>query len=263
MCNQAVSLVAAECERQGISSVAVVLLKEVAEKVRESPFSMKLPLVVLGFLSLIGGLIGVPHLFGGHEQIVVWLTPVVGAVPLPAGDHITLEIIAMATALGVSTIAAFVAFWLYARRVHPLTASIATERPWRWLYLRLLGKWHVDEAYEATVIEPIHWGSRVLLYEGLDKRIIDGAVNLVGWLARSLGFLGQLFQSGNIQRYLAIFVIGLAILMWGYFLPLSSSSARTDVTVQPVREAPAKAPAKVMAPKLKVLRPERMPGGRR
>jgi hypothetical protein len=34
MCNQAVSLVAAECERQGIPSVAIVLLKEVAEKVR-------------------------------------------------------------------------------------------------------------------------------------------------------------------------------------------------------------------------------------
>lgn len=34
MCNQAVSLVAAECERQGISSVTIVLLKNVAEKVR-------------------------------------------------------------------------------------------------------------------------------------------------------------------------------------------------------------------------------------
>jgi hypothetical protein len=34
MCNQAVSLVAAECEKQGITSVTVVLLKEVAKKVR-------------------------------------------------------------------------------------------------------------------------------------------------------------------------------------------------------------------------------------
>ena len=34
MCNQAVSLVAAECERQGISSVTIVLLRNVAEKVR-------------------------------------------------------------------------------------------------------------------------------------------------------------------------------------------------------------------------------------
>jgi hypothetical protein len=34
MCNQAVSLVGAELERQGISTVAIQLLKEVAERVR-------------------------------------------------------------------------------------------------------------------------------------------------------------------------------------------------------------------------------------
>jgi hypothetical protein len=34
MCSQAVSLVAAELERQGISTVALVLLREVAEKVQ-------------------------------------------------------------------------------------------------------------------------------------------------------------------------------------------------------------------------------------
>lgn len=34
MCSQAVSLVAAELERQGISTVAIQLLREVAERVR-------------------------------------------------------------------------------------------------------------------------------------------------------------------------------------------------------------------------------------
>ncbi len=34
MCNQAVCLVAAELERQGISTVAIQLLREVAERVR-------------------------------------------------------------------------------------------------------------------------------------------------------------------------------------------------------------------------------------
>ncbi|MFQ5601738.1 MAG: hypothetical protein ACE5HS_00560 [bacterium] len=34
MCNQAVSLVAAEMERQGISTVVIQLLREVARKVR-------------------------------------------------------------------------------------------------------------------------------------------------------------------------------------------------------------------------------------
>jgi hypothetical protein len=34
MCNQAVGLIAAELERRGITTVCVVLLREVAEKVR-------------------------------------------------------------------------------------------------------------------------------------------------------------------------------------------------------------------------------------
>ncbi|HEY4641021.1 MAG TPA: hypothetical protein VII75_06725 [Thermoanaerobaculia bacterium] len=34
MCNQAVSLIAAELERRGIATVCVILLREIAEKVR-------------------------------------------------------------------------------------------------------------------------------------------------------------------------------------------------------------------------------------
>lgn len=34
MCNQAVSLIAAEIEKRGIATVCVILLREVAEKVR-------------------------------------------------------------------------------------------------------------------------------------------------------------------------------------------------------------------------------------
>ena len=34
MCNQAVSLIAAELERQGITTVCIILLREIAEKVR-------------------------------------------------------------------------------------------------------------------------------------------------------------------------------------------------------------------------------------
>ena len=53
MCNQAVSLVAAEIERRGISTVALVLLREVAEKVRPPralflPFQHGYPLDVPG-----------------------------------------------------------------------------------------------------------------------------------------------------------------------------------------------------------------------
>lgn len=42
MCNQAVSLVGAECERRGISTVAIQLLREAAEAVRP-PRSLLVP----------------------------------------------------------------------------------------------------------------------------------------------------------------------------------------------------------------------------
>jgi len=53
MCNQAVCLVAAELERQGIATVAVQLLREVAERVRPPralfvPFRHGYPLGVPG-----------------------------------------------------------------------------------------------------------------------------------------------------------------------------------------------------------------------
>jgi hypothetical protein len=42
MCNQAVSLIAAEIERRGIATVCIMLLREVAEKVRP-PRSLVVP----------------------------------------------------------------------------------------------------------------------------------------------------------------------------------------------------------------------------
>jgi NADH-quinone oxidoreductase subunit L len=211
---------------------------EVAAHVHESPASMTLPLVVLAALSLVGGALGWPHLLGGHEGIVQWLAAVVGPSPLPAGEHVGLELVNIGTSVGVALGGFLLAFSLYARGQSPRTTTLATVNPWRWVHLRLLNKWHVDELYEATVIRPIQWGSRVLLYEGVDKRVIDASVNLVGWLARSLGFLVQLFQSGNIQRYLAIFTVGLAILLWGYLLPLGQRTANGGVAA-PTAAAPA------------------------
>jgi hypothetical protein len=42
MCNQAVSLIAAELERRGIATVCIILLREVAERVRP-PRALSVP----------------------------------------------------------------------------------------------------------------------------------------------------------------------------------------------------------------------------
>lgn len=195
---------------------------DVAHHVHESPWTMTVPLIVLAFLAVVGGALGWPHVLGGHEWLVEWLSPAVGGALEYEGDHAALEVSLMAVSTAVALVGFLLAYFLYARAIHPATRRLASESPWRWFYQGALGKWHIDELYEAVVVRPIVWFSKVALYEGLDRRGIDATVNLVGWGARTAGFFGQLFQSGNIQRYLAIFALGLVVLLYGWLSPFGS-----------------------------------------
>ena len=46
----------------------------------------------------------------------------------------------------------------------------------------------------------------------VDRRVVDGAVNGVGQGARFAGGLLRYLQSGSVQRYAALLVIGVIIL---------------------------------------------------
>jgi len=195
---------------------------EAAHHVHESPRRMTVPLIALALLSLFGGALAWPHVLHGHDLLGRWLAPVLGESPAPEGAHAALEFALMAVSVAAAGLGCAVAYALYGRGIHPFTHRFATERPWRWLYARLFGKWHVDELYAATVVRPLEWVSRVVLYEGVERHVIDATVNAVGGFTRSIGFLVQLLQSGNVQRYLAIFVVGLAVLLYGFLLPSAS-----------------------------------------
>ena len=237
---------------------------EVAAEVHESSWTMTLPLVILSVLAIVGGVLSWPHLFHfdwmpwSANWISEWLAPAVGRPAMSDGTTAGTEIGVMLTVLALALAGFCTAFFLYFSRIHPSVATLIAERPWRWFYLRLAGKWHVDELYQTIVVEPLEWGSRVLLYEGLDKRVIDGGVNLVGWLARSVGFLGQLFQNGNIQRYLAIFAAGLAILLYGWLTPSHIMAPTADVVapapvLQPGAVVPGVLPPLPAGPPLRAL----------
>ncbi|MCK5690997.1 NADH-quinone oxidoreductase subunit L, partial [Myxococcota bacterium] len=166
--------------------------EEVKHHVHESSYWMTIPLMLLAVLAFFGGAIGWPHIFGGHEWIVEWLVPIAGHSPVPEGNHVFVESMLMVVSVGIGLVGFAVAFYLYGKRIHPFTTRFSSERPYRWLHLRLLDKWHVDELYEVMIINPLRWFSDVVLYNIFDRWIIDGTVNLVGWLARTLGFFGQL-----------------------------------------------------------------------
>ena len=75
----------------------------------------------------------------------------------------------------------------------------------------------MDEIYDAAVVKPVVGGSRVVLWKGVDSGLIDGSVNGVGSLARNVGGLLRLMQSGNVRSYATWVLLGsvlLIVAMW-------------------------------------------------
>jgi NADH-quinone oxidoreductase subunit L len=75
---------------------------------------------------------------------------------------------------------------------------------------RLLNrKYYVDEIYDAAIVRPVVWLSRVVLWKGVDQGVVDGAaVNGTARLSRGLGWLGSRLQTGQVGVYVVLFLVG-------------------------------------------------------
>ncbi len=194
---------------------------EGAASAQESSRTQLAPLVALGLLAVAVGGLAWPGLLGGREWLVrEWLEPVLGAAPisLPA-PHVATRWALFLAAAAASLGGFFLALGFYARGVHPLLTRLASEEPGKWLHARLHNAWHLDALYETVLLQPIWGGSKLVLYRVVERVIIEGIVTGVARLLAGLGFFLQLFHSGNIQRYLAIFAISVAILLYGWLAP--------------------------------------------
>jgi NADH-quinone oxidoreductase subunit L len=170
--------------------------------------------VVLGGLSLAGGLINLPELVGGHAWLEHWLEPVTqtGAalMPVPVVSHGTeWTLIAVAVATGLAGIIAAV-------RLLDLTALVpASAAPAETGFGRVLWKkWYVDELYDAVIVQPLLWVSRKVLWRVVDVGVVDGAgVNGAAGLSRILGWLASRLQTGELGFYAIVFVLGVVVVL--------------------------------------------------
>jgi len=180
--------------------------------VHESPKSMLVPLVVLAVLSLGGGWMAAPGLFGGTNYFEEFLRPVFEHAEqirsqIPAnGTHET-EHMLMAVAITGALLGFLVAWWMYLRA--PKTAEELEEKlpgP----HSVLLHKYYVDELYEALIVQPIKWISTNVLWKGVDAAGIDGAVNGLAKVTADMGEETRQVQSGNGRSYASLLVAGAA-----------------------------------------------------
>ena len=199
---------------------------EETKHLHEAPLVMTLPLAVLAVLSIFGGWINVPEamqesIFGGFGALPMsgwlhhWLEPVTESAdairlsglgpyaesaPL-GGGHVVWG--AVATGLAV-TMVVLSARAMSRQEIVPATDS---EPPETGLRKALYHKWYVDELYDRGLVRPLVSASR-FAWQWIDQRLIDRAVDTVGSVARAIGWMGSLFQTGQVTTYAAVLTLG-------------------------------------------------------
>jgi NADH-quinone oxidoreductase subunit L len=177
--------------------------------IHDAPQVMTGPLVVLGVLSAIGGFLNLPPFFGGGALLEHWLEPVTEPaarffrLEMPHGQT---ELFLVGGAVLVSVLGLFAGYLATSRRRIPTAAEAPDDTG---LARVLNRKYYVDEIYDAVLVRPLVWLSRVVLWKGVDQGVVDGAaVNGTARLSRGLGWLGSRLQTGQVGVYVVLFLVG-------------------------------------------------------
>jgi NADH-quinone oxidoreductase subunit L len=178
----------------------------------EAPKTMTIPLIVLAVLSVIGGFVGIPHI----NIIENWIDPVFTPAhnKLLAGDHGggVMEFVLMLVSVIIAVGGIYLARWMYVQR-KDISVSLVKKYPR--LYNTLSNKYYVDEAFDATVVNPLVRGSEVYLWKGIDVVLIDGIVNGSAKLMASTAQVLRKIQTGIAQSYAVVFIFGiLFVVTW-------------------------------------------------
>lgn len=177
----------------------------------ESPLSMTIPLAVLGALSIVGGLVGIPHALGeilpGHPPHLLekWFHGAISGVELVDPSHV-LELALMGISVGLAGISAWFAYDFYIKRPS-MPAKVAGS--FSKTYDLVSNKYYVDEFYFARIINPIVSVSKAL-WAYVDVNFIDKATYALADLVKGFGTALRSLQNGNLQQYAMYISIGLA-----------------------------------------------------
>ena len=174
----------------------------------ESPMVMLVPLVILAFLSVFGGLVG---LHNGFEH---FLEPVFGSgesahVAPEAASHGT-ELLLMFVSVAVAVLGASLAWVLYVSKPY-LPQKIADAL--NGFYTAVVNKYYVDELYAKVFVKPLIDGSTSILWQGVDRKVIDDTVNNAADGARSISDEVRHMQSGNLRSYAGWIAAGSAVVI--------------------------------------------------
>ncbi len=217
---------------------------EVEHHIHESPKSMLVPLVILAVLSIVGGWLSWPEIFGGNSHFIHFLSTVVAVPhearmePVKGPSSPPGELFLMMLSEGLVILGILFAWFLYVKRTD-LPQKIA--RSCGGFYRLVYNKYYVDQLYDALFVNRAK--DLGLALGTFDRNVIDGVgVNGAGWLTRAISKVSmwwdtwivdgsvrlgarivwifsypiRLIQDGLVQSYMLLIVVGL-IGFFGYY----------------------------------------------
>ncbi len=172
----------------------------------ESPAVMLVPLLILAFLSTVGGLVGI------HNGFEHFLRPVFGPESPEAISNGSsgLEFLLMGVSLAFALAGATVAYLLYVSRPY-LPDRFAESLGG--LYRAVFNKYYVDELYAKVFVNPLVNGSTRILWQDIDRKVIDDTVNDAADGARYVSDEVRHMESGNLRSYAGWIAAGAAVLI--------------------------------------------------
>lgn len=158
-------------------------------KPHESPISILFPLLFLAAVTVVAGFIPFGEFISSNGQAY----------------HIHLDMKIAITSVIIALISIGLATWMYARPKQPVADSMAQR--FSGLHRTASRRFYIDEIYQfithkiifARISTPIAW---------FDRHIIDGFFNGLATGSHSLSEAIKGFQSGRIQQYAFVFLLG-------------------------------------------------------
>ena len=160
----------------------------------EAPLTMTFPLMFLAAVTCVAGFIPFGHFVSADGQ---------------AYDiHLDWDVAGTSIIIAVASI--LLATYMYIGERQPKADALAEKfaHLHRWAYKRF----YMDEVYQyithriifAHISKPIAW---------FDRHIVDGFFNFLAWGANALSFRIRGLQSGSVQGYAYVFLLGTLILL--------------------------------------------------
>ena len=211
-----------------------------AQHIHESPRVMTVPLLILAAGAVVAGFVGWPKVLGGSNRLEHFLEPVFENPTLlaPARHAWHLEFGLMLLSVLVAAVGFYVAYLWYLKRPELPERLAAAAAP---AYRLVLNKYYVDELYDALFVDRVKnignaaaafdlavvdggvngtgWFTRLSAEASRlwDLWVIDGFVNVMAFAVKLLSYPVRIVQTGLVQTYALLIVLGVLIFM-GYYL---------------------------------------------